>query len=265
MGSTKQLRFHFDWKDHWIDAKDAELASRDIMHQSAGRMMNVQNYFNDYSLYKWLKSTQGCSRVELGKLLVFHSDYFVFGLQSVYRVTYYNGESREIAAEKHVYASGFYAHGGPPKVTMLELEPNEFIQKVVTRQGEIVDQLTFVTNMRRVSLGGTGGMQQEEVEHFDGVMSRIVAFTGTKAGALERIGYFLEPVNWEEIRSVVLTRKLLEKGRAESISNETSKEEPTLLNSVLTKADDDVFQTVIGFLIFQKPSSKQGLEQSVLG
>jgi hypothetical protein len=248
-----EICYHFDWRDHWIDVADAEKAAKQIMHQSAGRMMSIQTYFNDLSMYRWLKSTKGCVRVDLARVLVYHSDSFVFGLQSVYRVTYNNNESRHIAAEKHVYASGFYAHQRGT-VSTLDLEDDEFIMDVRTRQGEVVDQVTFVTNLRKVSFGGNGGMEQPtNQEHFaNGVMSRVVAFTGTKAGALERLGFFLEPVNWEAIRAVVLTRKLLEESRAHENETEmtTWTREQAVIHALLTQANDDIFLKVAGNLVF---------------
>jgi hypothetical protein len=252
--SQPKIRFHFDWRDHWIDEANAEKAAKQIMHQSAGRMMSIQNFFNDLSMYRWLKSIKGCVRVDLAQVLVYHNDSFVFGLQSVYRVTYSNHESRHIAAEKHVYASGFYAHLRGSTVSTLDLKDNEFIMDARTRQGEIVDEVTFVTNLRTVSFGGNGGIEQpSNQEHFaTGVMSRVVAFTGTKAGALERLGFFLEPVNWEAIRAVVLTRKLFDESRAHTDETQTTTwtREQAVIHAFLTQANDDIFLKVARNLVF---------------
>jgi hypothetical protein len=249
-----KIFFHFDWRDHWIDGANAEKAAKQIMHQSAGRMMSIQTYFNDLSLYRWLKSTKGCVRVDLARVLVYHSDSFVFGIQSVYRVTFSNQESRHTAAEKHVYTSGFYANERGTIVSTLELEDVEFIVDVRTRQGEVVDQVTFVTNLRTVTYGGNGGMEQptSQVRFASGVMSRVVAFTGTKAGALERLGFFLEPVNWEAIRAVVLTRKLLEQSRAHADETQvtTWTREQAVVHALLTQANEDLFLKVASNLVF---------------
>lgn len=257
VSDRKELRFQFDWKDYWVDAEDAEKSSRDIMHMSAGRVMNLLNCFNDLSLYRWLKFSKGCLKVELIRVHVHHSELFVFGLQSIYRVTYFNGKSREIAAAKHVCASDTHTNGHVPKASTLKLKEDEFISRCVTRQGEIVDRITFVTNFRRVSFGGNGGIAQEETEQFDGVVSRVVAFAGTKGRALERIGYFVEPVNWDAIRNVAVLRNLLESGRAET-SNSLRKgwtKEQAVVNTVLTRADDDIFRRILFYLISEKPNN----------
>ncbi|CAB9531553.1 expressed unknown protein (Partial), partial [Seminavis robusta] len=249
--SSRQMRFHFDWVDHWVEEESAEKSAKDIMHRSAGRMMSIQNFFNDLSLYRWLKkSTKG--KVELARVVVFHSDSFVFGLQAVYRVYYSSSsEIREVAAEKHVYASGFYAQGRPPMVSTLELAAGEFIIDVTTRQGEVVDQITFITNQRTVRFGGWGGMAQPyQSNHFArGVMSRVVAFAGTKAGALERVGFFLEPLNWEAVRPIVLTRRLLEEKRAlpDRVNCEKWTPQETSVHDFLTRANDDIFFRVASY------------------
>jgi len=261
MSPHAKIRFHFDWKDHWIPSDDAEKTARDIMHASAGRMMGVSSFFNDLSLYRWLKSSKGCSKVDLVRVICYHSEAFFFGLQSVYRITYANGISREIAAEKHVYACGFHTMGRAPTVSVLELQEDEFLVDVRTCQGEIVDSVTFYTNFgRSVSFGGDGGVPEPEriiCSNNNDVVSRVVAFTGTKAGGLERLGFFVEPVNWEAIKNVVLMRKLLELERADSkivsYSAETTsyfKKGQTNLNAFLTYANDDIFLKTLSYLIY---------------
>ena len=253
---TQKLRFHFDWQDHWVTAKDAEKSAKDIMHMSAGRTMSIHSYFNDLSLYRWLSANKDCASVDLAKVVCYHNDLFVLGLQAIYRATYSSGESREIAADKHVCASGFHqTMGGVLQVATLELASNEFIRDVRTGQGEIVDQLTFVTNQREVSFGGTGGMAEpsQGSRLFQvGVTSRVIAFAGTKAGGLERLGYFVEPVNWEAIKHVVLTRALVEGQRAHSdeSSRRNWNRKETIVNALLTQANDDIFRTVLSHLIY---------------
>ena len=263
MGHQKSLRFHFDWRDHWIDEANSEMDALRIMFQSAGRMTSIRNYFNDLSMYTWLKkesSDKRCVTVELARVRVYHSNMFVFGLQSIYRVTFNANESnnqrvsRLVAAEKHVYASGIYAQERTCTVSTLELDHDEFIVDVRTRQGEVVDQVTFVTNLRSVSYGGYGGQEQPTSQgHFgNGVRSRVVAFTGTHAGALERLGFFMEPANWEAIRAIVLTRKLLEDSRAQTDETNISSwtKERAVVHAFLTHASGDIFRRVARYLIF---------------
>ena len=246
-----KIKFHFDWEDHWLNPCDAEKEARTIMHRSAGRMMSVQSFFNDLSLYNWLKSRKGCASVDLIRVTVFYNNMFVFGLQATYRATMSNGVYQDMAAERHFFRSGIYGSmGGSPKMSVVELAEDEYIKDVRTRQGELVDRVMFVTNRRTIAFGGTGGVPERPRDYSGEIMSRVIAFTGTKAaGGLERLGYYLEPINWAAIRPMVLMRKLLELDRAELSSSshqELSKDE-AVTAMVLMYADDDIFRNVLSF------------------
>lgn len=251
-----KIRFHFDWQDHWVSPITAEKEAKHIMHGSAGRMSGIQTFFNDLTLYNWLRSRKGCTKVDLIRVTCYHNEIFVFGLQATYRATMSHGVNQEMSADKHVFRSGTYNNmGGELEASTLHLTEDEYIKDVRTRQGEVVDQVCFVTNKRLVTYGGPGGVLEPARDYSSDIMSRVIAFTGTKAGALERLGYYLEPINWEAIKPLVLTRHLLETGRAQLKCGEQSgngqewSKDQTLTIMLLMHASDEIFQMVLSFNI----------------
>ena len=96
---------------------------------------------------------------------------------------------------------------------MLELEDGEFICGLYLKQGEIVDGITFVTNRRRVHIGGRGGGSADMT--YPTESRRIIAFAGQFYGVLSRIVYYSVKIGWETVREYVMLRWLLENNRAE--------------------------------------------------
>jgi len=76
---------------------------------------NDQNYhpsFNDLGFYMNLCAREGCTKVEISGLNVFHNIYYCFGVTLYYRLSFSNGNTEYQVAPKHLYRGGYYAYTG---------------------------------------------------------------------------------------------------------------------------------------------------------
>lgn len=216
--------FRFDWQDHMLPSNDAAAftESTSILLESRGHQPGGAHYcFSDLAFYADL-----CERytdVRLSGVLVMYTDY-VKGCRAIYEYTRRQegrpNEKEEAFGPEHFSDFGYYAYHSrrPNTRTLLRLEPGEHLVKVRVNQGEIVDQLVFVTNRGRiVRFGGDGGSpeaEEEEANAGDGRHRKIVAFAGTFRGVLGRFGYYAKTLNWEVVKPLVLLGQLVEQRRA---------------------------------------------------
>jgi hypothetical protein len=174
--------------------------------------------FNDLSCYLLLRAQDGCTMVELSYIDIYHSSGFCMGLQVTYRSKFSNGSTSLSSASTHCYNSGFYSyHGGHMQVSRLTFGDGEYLAEVRTRQGEITDQITFLTNLRTVSFGGNGGTG-EDMSLPVNQKRRIVAFIGCSRGVLGRLGAISISYNWVILGPIVLLFELVERHRASSVA-----------------------------------------------
>ena len=192
-----------------------------------------------------------CTKVEISKIDVFHSDDYCYGIHVEYRSTFSNGCTELTTPPQHIYNSGYYAHGRGFKVSRITLREGEYLAEIRTRQGEITDQITFITNQRRVSFGGNGG-SGEDMSIPPGLSRRIVAFVGTSKGVLERLGAISVSRNWEEVGPLVVLRTLVENNRASVLLQDggdtTLGEEDAVVQRLITNTDGDLFKRIVSFL-----------------
>ena len=223
-------------------------------HGYAVRSVYGNSSFNDLGFYMKLFAQGGCTnntKVEISSIDVYHSREYCFGLQVHYRCSFSNGSSSSfISAPVHHYRSGYYAYsGGICQQSNIALQEGEYLAEIRTRQGEITDQITFITNQRRVSFGGNGG-SGEDMSAPPDLSRKIVAFVGTSKGVLERLGAISVSRNWEEVGHLVLLRALVDKNRASVVLQDDTAfgEEDAVVQRLITNTDEDLFKRIVSFL-----------------
>ena len=105
--------------------------------------------FNDLGFYLDLCAKDGCKKVDLSSIHVHHSNEFCMGIKVFYQSTFRDGSTSISFTPDHVYEMGYYAYsGGIRKVSSIIFAYGEYLAEIRTRQGEITDQITFITNRR---------------------------------------------------------------------------------------------------------------------
>jgi len=130
------------------------------------------------------------------------------------------------------------------------LQEGEYLAEIRTRQGEITDQITFITNQRTLSFGGNGG-SGEDMSAPPDLSRKIVAFVGTSKGVLEKLGAISVSINWEEVGHFILLRTLVEKNRALVLQDGSGialGEEDAVVQRLMTNTDGDLFKRIVSFL-----------------
>ena len=158
-----------------------------------------------------------------------------------------------------MYCGGSYAYvdGNQQRSSMI-LREGEHLAEIRTstrqyrpwRQGEIIDQITFITNQRTLSFVGNGG-SSEDISAPPDLSRRIVAFVGTSNEVLEKLGAISVSCNWEEVGHLVLLRTLVEKNRASVVlqGDDTALgEEDAVVQRLITNTDGDLFKRIVSFL-----------------
>ena len=204
--------------------------------------------FNDFKFYQRLCHTTGCNNVTISSIRVRHNR-FCHGLQVEYRSKFSDGSTRLAWAEPHFYQRGYYAYAGERRSQeeTWVLGEEEHIRGLRIRQGEIMDGITFVTNQRELHTGGYGGSPRNMMLSVQS-NHRIVAFTGTEYGVLQRIGYYAKPFGWSIVRPYIMLRWLKINGRALVIDGE----EESIINNFMNLAEDGIFRTVLEYLVLYK-------------
>jgi hypothetical protein len=225
----------------------------------ANEVMNSSTFFNDFEVYKSLLDVHNCISVDISKIKVWHNDYCK-GFQVTYRSTFQNGLIETDVGPEHIYDTGYYSYHGRGQSTCEELilEDREYIMGLKVSQGEILDGLTFVTNLREVHFGGHGG------SHHDMILNprmKIIALTGTAFGVVHRVGFYAIPRVWMIVRHYVMLRWLIGQNRAQSKRKEMNNFSSTLKSpsqenvirdgiDIVMHQDlpDPLFQIVMSFL-----------------
>ena len=207
--------------------------------------------FNDLSFYTSLVR-EGCTKVEISHIHVYHNNDYCFGLHIQYRSTFSNGNTEHSWSRPHIYRSGYYAwSGGDSQTSRITFEKGEYLAEIRTRQGDITDQITFITNQRTLSFGGNGG-SGEDMSIPPDLDRRIVAFVGTSRGILEKLGAISVSRNWKEVGPLVLLRALVEKNRASLVLQDESDNalggEDAVVQTLITNTDGDLFKRIVSFL-----------------
>jgi len=205
--------------------------------------------FNDLGFYMSLCAKEQCTKVEISHIHVFYSDDYCNGIQVHYRITLSDGSKFEYLTPPHVYNNGYYAsdYVNPVKST-ITLQEGEYLAEIRTRQGEITDQITFITNQRTLSFGGNGG-SGEDMSAPPDLSRRIVAFVGTSRGILEKLGAISVSRNWEEVGPLVLLRTLVEKNRASVVLQDNiALGDDVVVQRLITNTDEDLFKRIVSFL-----------------
>ena len=213
------------------------------------RYSHSNSSFNDLSFYMDLCVKEQCTKVEISQITVYHGDNYCNGILYDYRSTFSNGNTEIHGPPAHVYNSGYYS-SWPYQVSKIIMQEGEYLAEIRTRQGEITDQITFITNQRRVSFGGNGG-SGEDMSAPPDLSRRIVAFVGTSKGVLEKLGAISVSINWEEVGHLVLLRTLVEKNRASVVlqdSDTALDEDNAVVQRLITNTDGDLFKRIVSFL-----------------
>lgn len=204
--------------------------------------------FNDLGFYLDLCAKDGCTKVDLSSIHVHHSNEFCMGIKVFYQSTFRDGSTSISFTPDHVYEMGYYAYsGGRRRVSSIIFADGEYLAEIRTRQGEITDQITFITNRRSVSFGGNGGDGEEDTSRLVDLSRRIVAFVGTANGVLERLGAISISRNWEEVGHFVILRALIEQNRA-TLQNSSLSEGDAAVQTLVVDMSGDVFKRVLSFL-----------------
>eukprot|EP00554_Chaetoceros_debilis_P014846 CAMPEP_0194121990 /NCGR_PEP_ID=MMETSP0150-20130528/48903_1 /TAXON_ID=122233 /ORGANISM="Chaetoceros debilis, Strain MM31A-1" /LENGTH=282 /DNA_ID=CAMNT_0038814653 /DNA_START=61 /DNA_END=909 /DNA_ORIENTATION=+ len=206
-----------------------------------------RQYFNDFNFYDDLCQKDDCTKVDIASIRARHND-FCHGFQVQYRTRSQNGSTQLVWAKKHFFQHGFYSyHGGRPKEQTWILDEDEYITGLRIHQGEIVDGITFVTNHREFHSGGRGGDSRDMMlSNICKAQHRIVAFTGTENGILQRVGYYAKPFGWSIVRDFILLRCLQNNGRAIAIDSG----EKNIMHAFIGLAEDGIFRCILEYLVF---------------
>ena len=182
---------------------------------------------------------------------VFHNYDYCFGLQVTYRLTFTDGSRKSVTTPQHKYRSGYYSNNGRASALYrITFQEGEYLAEIRTRQGEITDQITFITSKQTYSLGGNGG-SGEDMSVPPDLSRRIVAFVGASKGILEKLGAISVSINWEEVGHLALLRTLVEKNRASVVLQDedtTLDKEDAVMQRLITNTDGDLFKRIVSFL-----------------
>ena len=173
---------------------------------------------------------------------------FCMGIRAIYRSIFSDGNTALSSASAHVYCRGYYSdRAGNVEVSRLTFKQGEYLAEIRTRQGEITDQITLLTNHRTVSFGGTGGNGEDVFIPVDKTR-KIIAFVGTSNGVLKRLGAISVSANWEVIGHIVLLRELIKKRPASLPQNVSLDKEEAVIQALVSIMSDDVFKLTLSFL-----------------
>jgi len=206
-----------------------------------------KQYFNDFTFYDNLCQKDDCTKVDIASIRARHND-FCQGFQVQYRTRSQNGSTHLVWAKPHFFQHGFYSyHGGRAKEQTWILGEDEYLTGLRVQQGEIVDGITFVTNQREFHSGGYGGNSHDMMlSNVCKAQHRIVAFTGTESGVLQRVGYYAKPFGWSIVRDFILLRYLQNNGRAIAIDSG----EKNIMHAFIGLAEDAIFRYILEYLVF---------------
>lgn len=248
------MLLRFDRESRSFDEPDTSTAptatdAENLLSEVLGHEVRRRG-FNDLGFYMDLCAQAGCVKVELCGVEIQHNRY-IMGIQADYRCTFSTGEISTSMAPEHLYRDGYYSYaGGERRLSRLSLGDGEYLAGIRTRQGEVTDQVTFVTNFRTLSFGGSGGSADDVSPPLD-LSRRIIAFASTRAcGALGRLGEISISRNWEVVGPFVGLRELVERRRA-SVSQTIdilTREDNAVTQRLLVEASDEIFQCVMSFL-----------------
>jgi hypothetical protein len=212
-----------------------------------------RQYFNDFNFYNDLCQKDDCTKVDIASIRARHND-FCHGFQVQYRTRSRNGSTQLVWTKPHFFQHGYYSyagyHGGRPKRPKEQtwiLDEGEYITGLRVHQGDIVDGITFVTNQREFHSGGYGGTSRDMMlSNVCKAQHRIVAFTGTEHGVLQRVGYYAKPFGWSIVRDFILLRWLQSNGRAIAIDSG----EKNIMHPFIGLAEDGIFRSILEYLVF---------------
>jgi hypothetical protein len=204
--------FHFNEHDYIFESPEDGGTNKRQKTDFLGQQQfkkRIQYVFNDAGLYLRLKKAPGCLSVRISKVQVLYNNNCLMGLHAEYTAKLSDGTVITTRATPHHHNHGVYARsGGKAQVYSFELkDDDEYITDVLTRQGEITTQITFITNKgRRESFGGTAGSREsttpQRSENY-----RVVALAGTVNGVIETVGFFAEPMgDGETLESLPVVR-----------------------------------------------------------
>lgn len=252
---SQMTKFHFDHGHHKLmDGNAAEdlMMSRFRLKEDEARNTTA---FSDWSFYQELKNQPGCQKVELSRVHVEHSSWFLTGLQAVYRSSFADGrEDVETEAPMHKFQRFRYRQYGQSTRSTLELGEKEYITNCTFRRvDKISDRVTFQTNLRTASFGSPAfsGFLRNWLLPFSGnkpvyALHKIVAFAGVTSEMVEDIGVFSESQNWMRVKEFVLVRDLVSQDRAVPVQDPDG---DSILQTLVLDTNQDIFRRVLTHLL----------------
>lgn len=209
--------------------------------------------FNDLDFYRSLRDRDGCVCVDIASIVVRHND-FVHGFQVTYRSTFRDGTVRTDVGSENYFSTGFYSyHSGHFKDSTITLANNEYIRGLRINQGEILDGVTFVTNLREVHFGGRGGSHHANTMILEPSM-QIVVLAGTVYNVVQRIGFYAISRKWDIVGHYIMLRWLMnqkqEQGKCRAIHTPRNNNANDIGTNILFQLPaDELFQNVLKFLM----------------
>ena len=181
----------------------------------------------------------GCKKVDISHIDVFHSQDCFFGLRVYYRSAHYDGTTHDCSIE-HALLNRYSR-----RTSMILFDIGEYLAEI--RTSTSTSRIIFVTNKRAFSFGGNGGGGEGMLDPPD-LSRRVVAIVGTSKGKLGAISISR---NWEEVGPLVLLRTLVERNRASlELQDQSSVDKVDAVVQWLIKdTDEDVFKRVASFLL----------------
>lgn len=213
-GSGRQLHTI----ENRIDKKDVGVRIGETVAAEGTEIMNQSNSssFNDFDIYTRLRNEEGCVNVKIVSVIVRCNSY-IQGFQVTWESTFRDGRVVRTQGTAHFNSSGYYADSGLTVDRTLTLAPAEFIHGIRVRQGEILDAIVFVTNMREVHFGGQGGSYINDDRMVPVELTReIVALTGTvpRNRVVQRVGFYSEKKAWKVVGIYIMMHWLIDMQRA---------------------------------------------------
>ena len=213
-----------------------------------------ENYFNDLNVYKSLLNENGCVSVKISSIIVRCSKY-IHGFRVKYKCKFNDGRAETRESVENFFSSGYYGYDRPKENRELILSDDEYLRGIRVRQGDILDGITFVTNLREVKFGGNGGDAIMDDRMVLPQSHEIVALTGTIWMVVSRVGFYAKSRGWDIVGTYIMMKWLVDKNRASV--NETKKRfsrrqnvlDPKIMGALTTKLPDLAFQRVLEYLI----------------
>ena len=125
--TLKVDNFSFDFSgsyDQWPLFTDVDSGRR--YYDNSSPLRGVQGHFNDLPFYRRLLAEKGCRSVEISSVCVLENNWYCYGIQAVYQITFQDGRKETREGPENFYTDGYYgsvrSHGRSRKWPAVSLK-----------------------------------------------------------------------------------------------------------------------------------------------